>query len=261
MRSRRTAVGQPRRVHAARILPCFFLTRSPHAHSESPDRRDGNPRLSSCSRSSPPFASTRPHRPPPEVPCPRWTSSLARVQSCSPGCRGPKGVWFALPFAHTGLSVSRTVHFLRPPTMRDYYTYAVVGVTQPNTYEAPGLMGAFMIVGGAGGVIVLMIGFVLLVERSWSRIARSFTTWPVALALTGSYLVGFIGEGTLLLGDLVKLALVIVTCESCLYPRARPIAGADNTPLPPTARPSRDLEECHTGRSRIGGTAIGRRRY
>jgi len=134
------------------------------------------------------------------------TVVLARVQ-------GAEGVWFALPFADTGLSVSRTVHFLHPPTMRDYYTYSVVGVTKPNTYEAPGLMGAFMIIGGAGGLIVLMIGFVYLVERSWSRIGRGFKTWPVALALTGSYLVGFMGEGTLQLGDLVKLALVIFTCE------------------------------------------------
>jgi hypothetical protein len=134
------------------------------------------------------------------------TVVLARVQ-------GAEGVWFALPFADTGLSLSRTVHFLHPPTMRDYYTYSVVGVTKPNTYEAPGLMGAFMIIGGAGGLIVLMIGFVFLVERSWSRIGRRFKTWPVALALTGSYLVGFMGEGTLLLGDLVKLGLVILTCE------------------------------------------------
>lgn len=134
------------------------------------------------------------------------TVVLARVQ-------GAEGVWFAVPFADTEFSVSRTAHFLHSTTLRDYYTYTVVGVTQPNTYEAPGLIGAFMIIGGNAGVVILMAGFVLLVERSWSFIARRFQTWPVGLALTASYLLGFISEGTLLVGDLVKLALVVVTCE------------------------------------------------
>lgn len=134
------------------------------------------------------------------------TVVLARVQ-------GAEGVWFGLPFGGTPLGLSRTVRFLRPPTMRNYYTYSVVGVTEPNTFEAPGLIGAFMIIGGAGGVIVLMSGFVLLVDLGWTRIAKSFETWPVALALSASYLLGFVSEGTLLLGELVKLGLVIVTVE------------------------------------------------
>jgi hypothetical protein len=161
------------------------------------------------------------------------TVVLARVQ-------GAEGVWFGLPFAETGLSLSRTVHFLRPPTMRNYYTYSVVGVTKANTFEAPGLIGAFMIIGGAGGVILFMAVFVFLVARGWSRIARTFETWPVALALTGSYLVGFIGEGTLLLGDLVKLLLVIFVCET-LYTRLlgrRKVRRANGEHTAPAHRPA-----------------------
>lgn len=123
---------------------------------------------------------------------------------------GAEGVWYGVD--HRGeFTPSRVLTFLRPGAMTTYYTRNIVGVRQANDNRAPGIIGALMILGGAAGVVVMMIGLVFTLQGLWA-VFRRLQCWPVALALAApAFAVFFSGGLDFIL--LSKLCLQVVGCE------------------------------------------------
>ncbi len=114
---------------------------------------------------------------------------------------------------HEGnLSVGRTITFLQPGKLTDYYTHQVVGVQVANDYRNAGLVGGLMVVGGVGAVIIFTIVFTLLMRALWRALDR-LQCWPVALALAASAFGIFLLGGGLDFYLFVKLAMELGLCE------------------------------------------------
>ncbi len=131
--------------------------------------------------------------------------ALVRVQ-------GVEGVWHVAEFRETG-SAPAGLWFLRPRGLGEFYTRDVVEVSAENNARAPGLIGAQMLVGGARGVIIGMSTLTLLIGLAWRWLLRR-RAYPVALALAATYVVA-LTEGTLIIGDALKVLLSILAVEVC----------------------------------------------
>lgn len=123
---------------------------------------------------------------------------------------GVEGIWHG--YDHRGaFSPQRIVRFLRPRVMTNHYTRAVVRVRTANDNRAPGIIGAFMIMGGSGAVVLMMVATVFLLQWMWSLLYR-LESWPVALALSGPQISSFVSGGFEWL-YLAKFLLQAIACE------------------------------------------------
>ena len=137
-------------------------------------------------------------------------SSIAALGRVAAG--GVDGIWYALDVKSRTFSVGRLVELLKPRALTTFYTYSVVHVRIANDFRAPGIMGAFVIIGGGTGLVVLMALLLALLRTVWSLLSRA-RTWPVALALGTLTIFGFVTDGTLDAMLFVKLLLVVGACE------------------------------------------------
>ena len=123
---------------------------------------------------------------------------------------GVEGIWHG--YDHRGaFSPQRIVRFLRPRVMTNHYTRTVVRVRAANDNRAPGLIGALMIMGGSGAVVVMMVATTFLLQWMWTLLYR-LESWPVALALAGPAIAVFVSGGLEWL-FLAKFALQALACE------------------------------------------------
>jgi hypothetical protein len=125
----------------------------------------------------------------------------------------PSGVEGVLHgYDHRGtLEIQRTLRFLRPHAMTEYYTRTVVRVADPADFRAPGIVGALMMIGGGPAVVLMMIATVLLIQWLWVLFAR-LKSWPVALALTAPA-VAITVSGGVEFQILVKVVIQVLACE------------------------------------------------
>lgn len=142
---------------------------------------------------------------------------------------GIDGVWQSI--GHTGEpSIQRTASFLRPRSMIETFTTDVVGVSTPNDYRAPGVLGGLMIIGGEFAVACGMVMVTLIIYRMWTRLRR-LETAPVALALMTSTTAVFMTTGGLEYLLFIKLAAVIVLLE-IVYRKLLSGSGHDRSSFP-----------------------------
>lgn len=137
-------------------------------------------------------------------------SSIAALGRVAAG--GIDGIWYALDAKPPGLSFARLSAFLKPRALTTFYTYSLVHVRAANDFRAPGIMGAFVVIGGGTGLVVLMVVLIALLHTAWAVLSR-VRAWPVALALGSLTIFGFVTDGTLDVMLFVKLFLVVGACE------------------------------------------------
>lgn len=124
---------------------------------------------------------------------------------------GIDGVWEAL--GNEGrFSPGRTISFLKPSRLTDYYTHDIVRVKTANDFRAPGTVGGLMVVGGAMAVVLFVILFTLLMQLLWSLLLL-LRTAPVALALAALAVATFFQGGAFDFFLLVKVLIEVGICE------------------------------------------------
>ncbi len=97
-----------------------------------------------------------------------------------------------------------------------YFTHAIVHVTTPGDFRAPGFIAAFMMVGSLPVVCLLVGSYCATVGLVWTRLAH-WTTGPAAMAVFAGWLVPFTADGGLNGTDVVALALSLMTLK-VVYP-------------------------------------------
>lgn len=179
---------------------------------------------------------------------------------------GASGVWYSLGYTAEGISPSRTFTLLfGNDPFYEYFTRAIVGVFTPGDYRSPGLVGAFMLIGGAAGVVFFTVLYILLTHLMWTLFSK-FSTAPVSLAITGGALLTSTSEGTLLFQDLLAVVFVCLLCEG-LYTRLLSMpTNALNGALPqsrlePESVLQRNREESVTAGGITGLARVGDHPY
>jgi hypothetical protein len=131
---------------------------------------------------------------------------------------GAEGVWFIQRYAVESLTLGVPSWSIFQEPLAEYYTYQVLGFTILGDFRSPGLVGAFMLLGGFPGVIILWMVFIFLVYYMWEKMSL-LKSAPVALATFACFLFSFVGEGTLQVQDWVSCVGAIYVCE-WIYRRA-----------------------------------------
>ncbi len=138
-----------------------------------------------------------------------WTGGLRRLIL---RVIGADGIWFVLNHLPPGFSYEQIRRVLVDNSMTLYYTRTVVGTTHEATHRAPGLIAAYMLLGGAMGVALLWPLTLWSVRMLWRWLMR-FRTAPVALSLFTMAVYSFAQEGTLDFKSPVVAFFTILLCE------------------------------------------------
>jgi len=125
---------------------------------------------------------------------------------------GAEGVWYASNALPDKFQLDRAFQIVFVDRMSVYYTRSIVGVLTEGDFRAPGIVGAFMLLGGTVALGVLLLVYLLGTNLLWTW-ASKLKSAPVALALTGSALVFFTSEGGLVIPNIVSLLFSIALCE------------------------------------------------
>jgi len=126
------------------------------------------------------------------------------------GDGGIDGVWFTMDTP--GRLSSRSLTYLRPGALVEYYTRSVVRVSAANDFRSPGTFAALIILGGGAGVALVGGLLFAAIGVGW-QLLRRLRTWPVALALAANAIASFVGAGALDFLLFVKLGLQVILCE------------------------------------------------
>lgn len=124
---------------------------------------------------------------------------------------GMEGILFSLDYKGD-LSATRVLQLGRRQAMVDYYTRIVTRRLVANDFDAPGLIGGQMILGGSAGIIVLMPLTMIGLGLLW-RLLQRLAVWPVALAIAAPQFAVFVSGGVFDFLLLTKLCLVVGCCE------------------------------------------------
>jgi hypothetical protein len=138
---------------------------------------------------------------------------------------GIEGVWYAQDYQGR-LSVGRTLDYLKPGALTDFYTRSVVRVVAAGDFRAPGIIGALMIIGGSAAVVLLMSATVLGIGLMWAALRR-LRTWPVCLALAAPAVAIFVSGGVFDFLSLVKTVLQCLLCEFAYTKLVRAVPEGD----------------------------------
>lgn len=109
-------------------------------------------------------------------------------------------------------SVIRTLSFLSPGKLVDYYTHTLAGVKTVGEFRSPGFIGGLMIVGGAGTLVLFTVLYTALIRGLWLRLLR-LHCWPVGAALAASSWALFLLEGSNNYFLFVKVVIEVALCE------------------------------------------------
>jgi len=123
---------------------------------------------------------------------------------------GAAGVWFTLRAAAREGGLDRLWPDRRVPLIR-YYTRDIYGVTGPGDFRQPGLVAAFLLLGGPYHDWLWVI-FVGGWAAAWWA-AGWMRTAPVARALMAIHILVFANEGTLSWPDLATAACCVLLIE------------------------------------------------
>ncbi len=125
---------------------------------------------------------------------------------------GAEGIWFSSTAIPDTFSFKHIVDIALSTPIHIYYTRHVVGITNPYDFRAPGIVGAFMLMGGELGVVLFTIATVIIVFFFW-RWASRFQTAPVVLTILSFYILELISEGKLVFQNFIVLLFSILLCE------------------------------------------------
>ncbi len=124
---------------------------------------------------------------------------------------GSDSVWYAQEAVPTENSVARVRSIL--VNLPQYFTKNVVGLKIPADFWAPGLVGAFLVLGGQIGVVVFMVFYVLAVGKAW-RWLSMFQAGPVVLSVFAYYILILSSGGEFYFPEVVGLSITILVCET-----------------------------------------------
>ena len=131
------------------------------------------------------------------------------------------------------LDLQRMLWMLDYGKMLDYQTYEVVGVPRSQIDgRVPGLLGAFLLVGGKGGMLLMLAIYIWLSWAIWRMLLR-VSIAPVVLALFGTFYFMHTAEGTH--GVQIPIAWAVsiwFTCQAYHWLAYRPRGLARLNPSP-----------------------------
>jgi hypothetical protein len=153
---------------------------------------------------------------------------------------GADGVWLSLDSAPSAIDWSQASGLLWTSTLPVYYTRDVVGIMTEGDLRGPGMVGAFMVMGGSQGVTLFTALLVVGASLAWRALAQ-LRAGAVACAAGASFLLGWAGDGGFALTDVIALSLAIAFTEA-VYRRV--LAGPDAVPGARSERPETS-EDAH----------------
>ena len=110
------------------------------------------------------------------------------------------------------LGLDGLVRVYRPYGMTEYFTYEVAGVSRSSVVaqgRSPTLIGMGTLIGGAAGIILVVVLTTVGLTLAWHWIVRHLWSWPVALAILSHGALVFFSEGVTILFYKSLLAIVI----------------------------------------------------
>jgi hypothetical protein len=140
------------------------------------------------------------------------SSELAILGNMANRVSGAEGVWFSMDVMPEGIDVARIAESLFGEPVHVYYTRSVVGITLLTDFRAPGVVGAFMLLGGTTGLLVFPALYVAAFSALWNSLAK-LRSAPVALAVSASWFLYITMEGALQYQSLVSLLAVVALGE------------------------------------------------
>jgi hypothetical protein len=128
---------------------------------------------------------------------------------------GVDGIWYSYPYAAQNLAPDRiyTVAFQQPIDV--YYTRSIVNIQVLTQFQTPGLVGAFMLLGGWPGVVLLCALYVWLNGFLWDFLGR-FSAAPATLSIFAGILAIFTSEGSLVFQNYASLFFIAFVYQMML---------------------------------------------
>lgn len=123
---------------------------------------------------------------------------------------GADGIWMSAGLLD--FSFSRLHRILFSDSLVGYYTTTVVGTLQERTFRSPGLVGAFVLLGGTLAVVPLVWTTVWALRRTWGWLGR-LECAPAALALGAMFVFGLVNEGTFYPQNIIGFFVSVVICN------------------------------------------------
>lgn len=127
---------------------------------------------------------------------------------------GAEGVWFTLLVGRDQLTIDQRIDIVRTPyKLGSYFTLYYANVGGVGDFRSPGILAAFMILGGNAVAIMMLIAlYTVFISTVWGLACR-LPCWPVILAGLGKVVLVFTNEGTLLFQNFLSFALVTLLVQ------------------------------------------------
>jgi hypothetical protein len=125
---------------------------------------------------------------------------------------GADSVWMALQDVPRAPSVERFRQLFITDDLPTYVTRELYGINAAADFRAPSLVGAFLLIGGPIGLLVLSFAYPASIYLLWNAVSR-LACGPACLAWFGLFILNQTSEGTFRPSSWFTFGLTVVVCE------------------------------------------------